>query len=595
MSQGTRRALACLALVGLCVAAYSPGITSPFVQYDDALYVTDNLKVITTPGWAGLAKQWDDDRAWNGYFVEYFPLRDTVYWALFQSFGLNPIPFHLTSLLFHVSATLLMMLLLLRLGLEEKAAFFASVIFAVHPVHIESVVWVAGLKDPLYTTFMLMGLAAYASYRKEQRVGSYVVMLLGLICALLVKSLAIVMPLLMLGMEVLIGERARWRLIITRLAGPSIITALFLASFVLIGKANYVVVDLHGGSRMSHTVLMLWSQAKYLKQALLPTSFRLIYCFEPPTGWMDWRLWVGLSVLLAGVGLAVHWRKDKLKLFFLGWYAVALLPVSNLVPFPAIMADRYLYVASLGTCALLGLLAAQLKPRLFQLVLLATAVMLTVTTAARSWVWQDEEALWEEPDRDPACVTDTAFPAAQSHVMRFRSAKDRREGLMALERALISPGLKNTGAALICSAIIAAAGEAAALGETARAVTWAKLANRQCPYEARGWNIAMVLNIHKNPRVAEMTATKAYRLNKMPQAEALMWLTRLEIADERAPRELIRLAELGDAQTCQKIVQWSVDAPQFAPRFAEAVEACLKRGLANAPVINLFDRVRDLP
>lgn len=577
MNARRRLAFICLGLVVLTVLAYAPGLSSPFTLYDDSLYVTHNTPQLAK----GLASQWDPTRAWSGDYVEFFPLRDTVYWGLFHAFKLDPVPFHVASLIFHLTATLLLLFLLLRLGVQERAAAFATLLFALHPVHIESVVWVAGLKDPMYLSFMLLGLLAYARYREKPSPGWYALMLLGLVASLLVKSLAVVMPVLMLGMELLVGQRARWKEIAVRLVGPVLITLEFFLMFIAIGKANRVMVPLHGGSFMSHVVLMAWAQAKYLKQALAPTSFRLIYCFEPPTGWGDPRLWWGVLAVAAMVVLAVVWRRDKLKLFFLGWYAVSLLPVSNLLPFPAIMADRYLYAASVGTCALLGILITKLQPRLFGLVVVATAVLLTSTTAARSWVWQNEENLWEEPDEDPACMVDIEFPAAQGHYMRFQSAKDRLEGFLALERVLASPGINGIGEAAICSALISAAGEAAALSQSTRAVEWAKAANRLCPTDPRGWNITMVINMHKKPKVTAMAATKAYRLAKDTQSEVLMWLARLELDDPAATAEITRLAKLGNPSVCQKVVQWSIDAPTFAPRFAEAVEVCLSAGLTN--------------
>lgn len=572
-----RRGLIALGLVALCLLAFAPSLSSPFTLYDDGLYVTTNTEQLSK----GLLAQWDASRSWNGTYVEFFPLRDSVYWLLFHAFGLNPTPYHVTSLAFHIAATLLLFLLLLTLGLEEKAAAFGAMLFAVHPVHIESVVWVAGLKDPMYTSFMLLGLWGYARYRERPHPGWYVLTLAGLLASLLVKSLAIVMPGLMLGMELLVGTRAPVKRIVARIAGPSLIALEFFAMFIAIGKANMVIVPPHGGSLMSHVVLTVWAQAKYLKQALMPTSFRMIYCFEPPTGWSDWRLWVGLATLLAVVGLALSWRRQPLRLFFLGWYGLALLPVSNLVPFPAVMADRYLYAATVGTCALLGMLAARLEARLFRLVTVAAALGLTATTASRAWLWQDEENLWEEPSRDLACNLDKSFPAAQGHYMYFQTAKDRLEGFLALERVLASPGIDRIGPVAICSSLISAAGETEAMGATDRAIYWAKTANRLCPTDPRGWNIAMIINMHKNPRVAAMAAQKSWRLGKGPEAEALMWLTQLEINTPAAPDQLLRIARLRDALACQKIVQWAHDSPTFAPQFAEAVETCLQAGLTN--------------
>lgn len=575
--------LQALGLLGLTVLAYAPGLTSPFTHYDDSLYVWNNTARLQLSGLDGFLSQWDSARAWSGDHVEFFPLRDTIYWLLFQAFGLNPTPYHVTSLLFHLGASLLLWRWLGQLGLSERGAYLGALLFALHPVHIESVVWIAGLKDPMYTMFMLLGLVAYASYRERPRPWTYALMLLGLVCGFLVKSLVVAMPVIMLAMELLIGRRARLPLIAARLAGPFVISGLFMLQILLIGKANHVLTQPHHGSWLNHYVLMFWSQARYLKQALLPTSYRLIYCFEPAQGWSDWRLWVGVTVAGAVVMLAWHWRREPLRLFFMAVYALAIAPVSNIVPFPAIMADRYLYAATLGTCGLLALLTDRFRGRLYSLTMAAVMVLLTAATASRAWVWQEEELLWEEPDTDPACLSDPSFPAAQSHVMRFVSSKDRSSALLSLERAMASPGFLLIEEVLRCTTLVQAAAEAHNLGVEERAVHWAKLANRHCPDNAGGWNTTTVINLKRNPQVAAMAAQRTYRLAKSPESETLMWLTRLLVADPTAPANLTRLAREQGQFACFKIVAWSADWPEHAPLLGEAMHHCMKARAPRAP------------
>lgn len=563
-----------LAIVVLASLAYAPGLTSPMTRYDDPLYVWQNLERMTPMGWAGFKLQFDSTRAWSGEFVEFFPLRDATYWLIYQQWMAEPLPYHVTSLVFHLISSLLVWLFLSQLGLGARGAWLGGLLFALHPVHIESVVWVAGLKDPMFTSFMMMGLCAYASYRKKPATWKYVLMLAGLICGFMVKSLIIAMPVIMLLMELLLPPREKWLEIAARLFGPFVISGLFFATIMGIGRANNVLVKPHGGSLMSHVVLMVWAQVKYLKQALLPTSYRLIYCFEPPTGWTDWRLWVGVAMFVALGALAWRWRHDKLKLFFVGFYFVAMGPVSNLVPFPAIMADRYLYAPTVATCGLLALFAARLTQRSFVIVAVATGVLLTASTASRAVVWQDEESLWAEPDLDPACVTDTSYPAAQAHLLRYFTTKDRNEGLMALERAMVSPGLKGVGMKLICTMLLSATREAVELGGDARALQWARMSTLMCPHHSQAWNVAMNVTLHKRLELAAGAATKAWRLDKNPETEVLMWLTRLELGDETVLPKILHLSTIDDPWVCEKIVQFANDVPALAPQLAESAHHC---------------------
>ncbi|MDP3154245.1 MAG: hypothetical protein Q8N23_16330 [Archangium sp.] len=573
MTHGRRWAAAAV-LAGLTALAYSTSLTSPFTHYDDPLYIWDNLTRMAVPGWKGLALQFDSTRSWSGEFVEFFPLRDAVYWGLYQAFQLDPFPFHLASLVFHIISSLLLWRFFTLIGLPRQVTWLGALLFALHPVHIESVVWIAGMKDPMALMFILMGLCAYASYRERPAPWKYALTMFGLCCAFMVKSIAVAMPVIMLAMELWIGTRAKWSLIALRLWGFFVVAGIFFMMILGIGRANHVLVGPHGGTWATHAVIVAWAQVKYLKQALLPTSYRLIYCFEPPTGLLDWRLWVGVALLLAVLALAWRWRREPLRLFLMSFYVLAILPVSNLVPFPAIMADRYLYVPTVGTCGLLAIFAAGLQPRLFRVVTVAVALLLTTATATRAALWQDEESLWEEPDLDPACVTDTSFPAAQSHILRFFTTKDRTQGLLALERALVTPGLRGVSTQMVCTTIIAAAQEAHELGADARALSFARLATTQCPAYAQAWNAAMVVSLHKRPVLAAGAATKAWRLQKTPETEVLMWLTRLEIDDATALPQILRLSQLKDELVCMKIAQFATDAPQLAPGLGEANFNC---------------------
>ena len=581
-----RRLAAAFGLVALTVLAFSTSLTSFFTHYDDSLYIWDNLERISPPGWAGLWLQFDSGRAWSGEFVEYFPLRDAVYWALYQGWRLNPVPYHLASLLFHLASALLLWRFFTQLGFTPRSAWLGALLFALHPVHIESVVWISGMKDPMALSFILAGLCAYSSYRERPTAWKYALTLLALVCAFLVKSIAVAMPVLMLALELFIGVRARWAVIAGRLAGPFAIAGIFFAMIVSIGRANHVLVGPHGGDWVSHAVIVAWAQAKYLKQALLPTSYRLIYCFEPPTGLLDWRLWVGLALLGAVSALAWYWRREPLKLFLMAFYVVTMLPVSNLVPFPAIMADRYLYAPTVGVCGLLALLATHLRTRTFAVVATGAALLLTTSTATRAALWQVEEDLWEEPDLDPACVVDTSFPAAQSHILRYLTTKDRVTGLMALERAMVSPGLSGVDPKMVCTTIIAASNEAYDLGAVERATSFVRIATTLCHGYAQAWNAAMVINLHKRLDLAAGAATKAWRLQKNPETEVLMWLTLLELDDPRALPQLLRLSQRNDRHVCEKIAQFANDAPQLAPRLGEANFHCaevLSRGQPSRP------------
>ena len=572
-------------LLVVCVVAFGPGMPAGLIRYDDSLYLFRNTELLGRPGLEGLLAVWDSTRAWDGRFVEFFPLRDTVYWLLYQRFETWGLPYHLATLLFHVVASVLALRLALALGLSRWAAAATALLFAVHPIHIESVEWASGLKDPMFTAALFVSLLAYARGRERPRPWWLPLSLLLFIAALLVKSMALSLPLLLLAFEALVGrgavgtvhpeppvhpERSRGGLL-ARLAGFVVVAGLFLVQFVLIGKANAAVVSPHGGSLSSHVVLAAWAQVKYLKQALLPSTFRLIYCFEPPTGLTDPRLLAAVLLLLGVAALAWWWRKQPLLLFGVAWYFACLLPVSNLVPFPAVMADRYLYAAVFGVCLVLAVLLERLV-RLRNVVLGAVVLTLTLTCAARSALWLDEENLWAEPDEDPACLVDTGRPAADAHLLRFRAAKDRRVALQALERALITPGLAQSSHQ--CEALQNAALLTAELGEPARGEPWAQQATQQCPFDALSWSALAATTAHRKPDVALPAAERAWRLERTAAGQALVGLHQLEAGRDEGMILLMDAVRQDPLEACVPLKMWLNDVPALAPRLNVPLELC---------------------
>ncbi|MDP3154240.1 MAG: hypothetical protein Q8N23_16305 [Archangium sp.] len=550
-------------LVLACVVAFGPGMPGGLIRYDDSLYIFRNTELLGRPGWAGLAAVWDSSRAWNGQFVEFFPLRDTVYWLVFQRWETWGLPYHLASLAFHVVASVLALRLASALGLSRFAALVAALLFAAHPIHVESVVWASGLKDPMYTAFLFGSLLVFARLREHPRPWLLPLSMLLFIGALLVKSMALSLPLLLLAMERWVGPPTPWRLIAQRLSGFVVVSGLFLVQFVLIGKANAAVVEPHGGSWSAHLVLAAWAQVKYLKQALVPSTFRLIYCFEPPTGLTDARLWLAVLVLSGVGGLLWWWRKQPLLKFGVAWYFACLLPASNLVPFPAVMADRYLYAAVFGVCVVLALLVDRMSERPRMIIVVGSVLGLTLTSAARSALWLDEENLWAETDEDPACLVDRSRPAVDAHLLRFRAATDRRVALQALERALITPGLAQSSH--LCEALQNGALLTVELGEPERGEAWARSASERCPSEAMSWSALAQTTLRRNPPLALDAAQRAWRLEPSVAAQTLVGVLQLEAGAEDGERLLLDAVRQQGDEACPVLRR--VASPQVVARF----------------------------
>ena len=156
------RSKACLVgllLIAVTLAAYWPVLRNDFISLDDHEYVTENPHVITGLTWSNLAWAFR-----SGYASNWHPITWLSHQLDVQLFGLNPRWHHFTSLLFHIMNSALLLFLLWRMtGALWRSAFVAA-LFALHPLHVESVAWVAERKDVLSTFFFLLTLMAYAKY-----------------------------------------------------------------------------------------------------------------------------------------------------------------------------------------------------------------------------------------------------------------------------------------------------------------------------------------------------------------------------------------------------------------------------------------------
>jgi len=163
------RILVCSFLAAIVFVAFWPTLGNNFVGYDDGEYVTDNVRVNT--GLRGQNIVWAFTTAHSSNWHPLTWLSHALDCALF---GLNPTGHHLTSLLLHIANTILLFLWLsVAIGFVARSAFVAA-FFGLHPLHVESVAWVAERKDVLCTLFWLLTLIAYAGYVSKPVVSRYV-------------------------------------------------------------------------------------------------------------------------------------------------------------------------------------------------------------------------------------------------------------------------------------------------------------------------------------------------------------------------------------------------------------------------------------
>ena len=208
------RILLCAMLSIVTLAAYWPVLHNNFVHFDDTDYVTENIHVLTGLTWGNVVWAFG-----NGYASNWHPLTWLSHMLDVQLFGLNPIGHHLTNLLLHLANTLLLFAVLRRMtGAIWRSAFVAA-LFAVHPLHVESVAWVAERKDVLSGLFLMLTLWAYVRNAEcgmpnaDSRITPqasrftfhvspfYLLALLFFACGLMSKAMLVTVPFLLLLLD----------------------------------------------------------------------------------------------------------------------------------------------------------------------------------------------------------------------------------------------------------------------------------------------------------------------------------------------------------------------------------------------------------
>jgi len=397
-------------LAALVFAAFAPTLGNGFVGYDDPEYVTANPHVNT-----GLTLR---NAAWAltvAHSSNWHPLTWISHALDCTLFGLNPAGHHGTSLVLHIASTLLLFWWLSSVtGCTMRSAFVAG-IFGVHPLHVESVAWVAERKDVLSTLFWMLTLIAYTGYVRKPGWRRYCLTAALLAAGLAAKQMLVTVPVLLLVLDFWPLRRSEqpWRLVREKIPFLAVAALAAAAAFWAQRQAGALAPGdaLPLGLRLSNAVL---SYVRYLGKTVWPARLAVFYPF-PEGGVAAWKVASGV-VLLAGISLFV-WRARRGHPWLAAgwsWYVLTLLPVIGIVQVGMqSMADRYMYVPMVGLLIAVAWEAAEFaqRHRAARPAVAAAAAVAIAGCAVVTWrqvhYWQDGMALF----RHALAVTEDNYVA----------------------------------------------------------------------------------------------------------------------------------------------------------------------------------------
>ena len=403
--------LICLFLVIITLSSYWQVRDFAFNNYDDEAYVTKNQHVRRGLTFEGIIWAFSASHSANWH-----PLTWLSHMLDVQLYRMNPGQHHMTNLLFHLMNTLLLFLVFRRMTGHLWRSGFVAALFALHPLHVESVAWVAERKDVLCAFFWMLTVWSYIRYVERPGVYRYLVILLFFILGLMSKPMIVTLPFVLLLLDYWPLGRLRYPKSIDSIpiySNPSIFHLVWekIPLFILSTASSVVtlLVQQSGGTLGSLGVYSLSvrianalaSYVSYLVKMMWPFHLAILY---PHPGMLPFWKVAGASLLLVSIFLMALWVMRPYPWFIVGWlwYMGTLVPVIGIVQvgFQG-MADRYTYVPLIGIFIIIVWGVSELvagwryKKIVFGTIGGASLLILMATTWVQAGYWKNSITLFE--------------------------------------------------------------------------------------------------------------------------------------------------------------------------------------------------------
>ena len=410
-------------LASITLAVYLPVLKLDFVNFDDSAYVTGNPNVSNGLTWSGVVWAFR-----NFHSSNWHPLTWISHMVDCQLYGLKPAGHHMTSALLHIANALLVFQLLKGMtGAMWRSAFVAS-LFALHPLRVESVAWVAERKDVLSGFFGLLALLAYTKYAASvgnveqaksetrnpkfesnskseirKKVAFYALALLFFAFGLMSKPMLVTWPLVMLLLDFWPLKRVNsqaWIELVLEKTPFFVLSAASCVVTFLAQRQGGAVVPVESFPWLFRMENAAMSYVRYLGKLFYPHNLAVVY--PKVAGWpLEEVLFGSIVLVVAALIVLTNWRRGYLLTGWV-WFIVTLVPVIGLVKVGDVsMADRYTYLPAIGIFVLIAWgicdLMSRWSRRSMPLAIAATAVLIScaIVTGKQLPYWQNAESLFE--------------------------------------------------------------------------------------------------------------------------------------------------------------------------------------------------------
>ena len=397
--------LICLGLVAVAWAVFGQTLTHDFVNFDDHVYVYDNPLVVRGLSIEGIIGAFTHTHALNWH-----PLTTLSHMLDCQLYGLKAGGHHFTNVILHTISVLLLFLVIKQMtgGLWQSA--FVAALFAIHPLHVESVAWIAERKDVLSAAFFMLTLAAYARYARAPSAPRYLLVALLYACGLMSKPMLVTLPFVLLLLDYWplgrigaqkseVGSQLR-RLITEKIPLFALSALSCIATLLTQRQAPNAIDQLPFLWRLNNSFV---SYVTYIWQMLWPA--RLAVFYPHPNDRLPLLEVTAAIAFLVGVSLLVTYLRRTKPYLVTGWfwYLGMLVPVIGFVQVgEQAHADRYTYLPQIGLYIMIAWTVGDLLLKSTSRVRLAlvgvAAAIAIVCLGVRAFVqvsyWKNSETLW---------------------------------------------------------------------------------------------------------------------------------------------------------------------------------------------------------
>lgn len=373
---------------------YNQAFHNEILSWDDNLYLIDNPQVQNLSSIPSYFSHFDNTG-------NYMPFTLSTFTILYHFSELHPFLYHFINILFHILNSLLVFYFIYKLLKNIDLALITALLFSTHPIHVESVAWIAELKDVQYTFFFLLSMIFYLKFVRNRKPSNYILSIIFFISSVFSKGQAVALFPVILLIDYLENRKIFTKLI--EKIPYLLISISFGIIAILAQKAGNNISDYNVISFFDRIVLASYAFTTYIIKVFIPYELSAFYPYPEmidgklPLQYLPFLLIIPLTIYV----LILSYKKNKLVFFGLTFFISNIILLLQLIPVGnCIMADRYTYIASIG----ISLIVAHYIIKLYNLNKYRTYIVsffviyllfLGINTHSQTKLWKNDFVLWD--------------------------------------------------------------------------------------------------------------------------------------------------------------------------------------------------------